>query len=196
MDTSISRRRILGLAAGAATTALPVSKWLFSLNGKGQVIKAAAQDGTDWTPALLTKDEAEATAILSDIIIPRTNTPGARDARCHECIDLLLSIESDQAQATYRDGLAWFEDRCKATHGKGIAQATADQVTEIVHATSDEHDTHPDELKPGVVFFKNLKDRTIFAYYTSREGHVEELGRAEHIGMETFRGCSHRGIHQ
>ncbi len=154
MSTKISRRRILGLAAGATTT-----------------------------------------AILADIIIPRTNTPGARDARCHECIDLLLSIESDEAQKRYKDGLSWFEERCKAAHGKGTVQATVEQVTEILHTISDEQDTHPDDLKPGVTFFKNLKDRTIFAYYTSREGHVEELGRPEHIGMETFRGCPHKGVH-
>ncbi len=195
MGTKISRRRILGLAAGAATTALPASQWLFALDGRGQIVRAAAQDGADWTPATLTKAEAEATAVLSDIVIPRTTTPGARDARCHECIDLLLSIESDEAQARFKDGLAWVESRCEAAHGKGIATATLDQVTEILHSISDEHDTHPDELKLGVAFFKNLKDRTIFAYYTSREGHVEELGRAEHIGMETFRGCPHRGIH-
>jgi hypothetical protein len=51
-------------------------------------------------------------------------------------------------------------------------------------------------LKPGASFFTNVKTKTVFGYFTSREGWVEELGRPEHVGMETWMGCSHQeGTH-
>ena len=43
----------------------------------------------------------------------------------------------------------------------------------------------------GVAFFKDIKDRTIFAYYTSRAGLLEELGYRGNAALLEFPGCDH-----
>lgn len=193
MTQSLTRRQVLGMAA-AATAAIPGSLWIFALTDDGKIVKAASTE--TWTPAFLTADQAKAIGNVCEAIIPKTATPGALDARCHEYIDLELSVSPEAAKKTFTDGLAWLDARCKSAHGHGLAEATQDHVAETLGPISDEHESHPDDLKPGAEFFRDIKRRTIFAYYTSREGWVVELGRPEHVGMEKFQGCTDPAEHK
>jgi hypothetical protein len=78
-----------------------------------------------------------------------------------------------------------------------LADATEDEVSAVLEHVSDTNASIDDALQPGADFFKDIKSRTIFGYYTSREGWVEELGRSEHIGMEKWTGCQHPdGTHE
>jgi hypothetical protein len=107
-----------------------------------------------------------------------------------------MSVEPEAIQKRFREGLAWMEDRCRAETKKGLAEASADQLIALLTPLSDTNATVPSELKTGASFFTELKTRTIFGFYTSREGFVEDLGRPEHIGMEKWIGCPHpEGTH-
>ena len=63
-----------------------------------------AQPGVDWKPAFLTSDQATVVSQVSEIIIPRTDTPGARDANTHRIIDRSVR-QADRK--VWKDGLAW-----------------------------------------------------------------------------------------
>ncbi len=88
-------------------------------------------------------------------------------------------------------GLAWMEEHCRKQTRKSPADASGDEVAAALAMVSDANESVADALKPGASFFGDLKSRTIFGYYTSREGWVEELGRPEHVGMEKWVGCPH-----
>lgn len=191
METKITRRTVLGMAAGAAAT-LSGSSWKFALDGQGNIVRAAAKEGAaQWTPVLFSTEQAREIAVLAETIIPRTDTPGAQDARVHEYIDLSLSVESERNQARFLDGLSWLENRCQSQFNASLSEAAESQIVELLSSVSDEHDSYPDDLKRGATFFAELKRRTIFGYYTSREGWVEELGRPDAVSMEQFKGCTH-----
>lgn len=192
METKITRRSVLGMAAGAAAAAIPGTSWIFALDSDGNVVRAAAKEGaSQWTPVLFTTEQADEVALLTEAIIPRTDTPGARDARVHEYIDLSLSVESESSQTRFLKGLTWMENQCKSQFDSSLNEATESQIIELLNSVSDEHDSYPDDLKGGATFFSELKRRTIFGYYTSREGWVEELGRPDAVSMEQFKGCTH-----
>jgi len=190
MNDEISRRNLLKITASAAT-ALTGSNWVFRVADGGRIVKAQATDAGAWKPAFLTADEVRQLAALCEAIIPRTDTPGARDARVHEYIDVALSVETPPVQQRFREGLVWMEGHCRKQHRKSLADATTEEVTAALEVVSDTNDGLVEALKPGASFFTDLKSRTIFGYYTSREGWVEELGRPEHVGMEKWVGCSH-----
>lgn len=199
MTQELSRRKVLGLAAraaGAAVAAVPGANWIFAIDGKGAIVKAAVKDGGDpWTPLSLSTDQAEALAAVAETIIPRTDTAGARDARVHEFIDLELTRASEGAKTRFIDGLDWLDKRCKKQYNQGLAKASDADRNQLIHSISDVHNTHADDLATGVRFFNDVKRRTIFAYYTSKEGRVEELGLPRGPLMGKWKGCTHEGGH-
>lgn len=189
---SMSRRTVLGLAAGAAATAIPAVDWVFAVGGDGAIVRAATEGAGDWEPLFFSRDQAETLAVLAEAIIPRTDTPGARDARVHEFIDLELSLLESSAPRRFVAGLEWVDERCKKEHGQPVVKADASEVHALLESISDLHEKHPAELKEGVRFFKDLKRRTIFAYYTSAEGRIE-LGLPKGPAMGKYKGCQHSG---
>ena len=188
MNETISRRKMLSMTAGAAAGA----SWVFALDGKGGGVRAASASG-DFVPSVFSGEQLESVAVLCETIIPRTDTPGARDARVHEYIDVRLSGRYPDVQRRFLRGLNWLEGRCSAEFNKPIAQLSESECAELLNPISDRDDEHADNLKPGAEFFDELKRLTIHGYYTSREGRVETLGLPEHIGMEQWVGCTHSG---
>lgn len=193
MPNEISRRKMLGMTAGAAATALTGSEWAFVVTDSGRVVKAATKDkAAKWKPTVLSKREIDQVAAVCEAIIPRTDTAGARDARVHEYIDVALSAEGPARQKNFREGLKWLDRYCKEVTGSGLQKASEEDVAAVLAPLSDEHSSHPATLKPGASFFRDLKNRTIFGYYTSEKGRVEELGKPAEVRMdEVFRGCTH-----
>lgn len=187
MSNELSRRSLLKLSAGAAT-ALAGSNWIFRATRDGRVVKAQTDGVTAFTPEFFSPAEIGQLAAVCETIIPRTDTPGARDARVHEYLDVAMTVENEAVSKRFREGLAWLEDYCKSETKKSLAEATPEQLIALLSSISDDNTDIPVKLKPGASFFGDVKSRTIFGYYTSREGWVEELGRPEHVGMEKYVG--------
>jgi hypothetical protein len=181
----LSRRRILTLAAGAAVTAaFPI-----------RLVRADAVhlDFGDWQPLFLNLDQARIVALVADAIVPRTDTPGAIDASCHEFIDLLLSVDNDRNRSRFLDGLQWINDRSVTLYGVPYADATDEQRFEILTSISDDNKRVASDVRDGWRFFKDIKRRVTDAYYSSREGWIEELGRPEGSMHRPYVGCRHTG---
>jgi hypothetical protein len=115
-----------------------------------------------YKPRFFTDAEFALMAELVDLIIPRTDTPGARDARVHHIID--KSVRPAQT-AAWRAGLRSFAG-----------------LTEAARIT---------ELKKGGPFFELLKGAVVDAYYSTREGLVTELGWNFNTYLPEFQGCTH-----
>jgi gluconate 2-dehydrogenase gamma chain len=49
-----------------------------------------AKPTIDWKPVFLTEDQAALVTQVADVIIPKTDTPGAKDAGVPSFIDLML----------------------------------------------------------------------------------------------------------
>jgi hypothetical protein len=189
-QNELSRRTAIGLAAGTAAAVAAGERWVFAAGDDGDVIKATG-DASAWRPVLFDEREAEGLARLVDALIPRTTTPGARDARVHEYIDLAVSLAPPDEKKGFVDGFHWLEKRAKKNHGKALADLEDADLVALLRSISDEQKDLPRALAPGAAFFVELKRRTIFGYYTSIEGRVQELGLPESVSMQKWRGCPH-----
>ena len=112
MTTEITRRNMLGLTATAAATALGTSNWIFAFDEDGNVVKAATKNG-QWSPDFFSNKEITQLEAFCETIIPKTDSAGASEARVHEYIDLLFSVDSEENQDRVKDGLKWLDKRCK-----------------------------------------------------------------------------------
>ena len=129
-----------------------------------------------YKPKTLTPAEMDAVARLSDLIIPRTDTPGASDAGVPEFIDRRLTASPNLA-ATFRQGMSLLE--------AGFAQLPVERQVAILTEMSNAPDTDRGR------FFRLIKDLTIDGYYSSRAGLVEELGWHGNTFLTEFKGCTH-----
>lgn len=159
-----SRRKLLKTAAGAAS-AFPI------LQAQTHEHTEAPKNGKAYKAKWATTQEMKLLAELADIIIPRTDTPGASDAKVHEYIDYALAGDAKR-KTIVREGLAAY------------ANFTARAVA-LESASKSPHDSK------AYQFFKILKDLTIDGYYQSREGLVQELGWSGNTFLAEFKGCTH-----
>ncbi len=157
-----TRRRALQTAAGAAA-ALPIL---------GQQHQHSSPTATSlaYKPKWATAGEMKLLAEIADIIIPRTDTPGASDAKVQEYIDFQLANDKAR-QKVLRDGLRWMAAQTDKT--KALEEASR----------------KPDSAEGR--FFRLMKDLTIDGYYQSKEGLVTELGWHGNTYLPKWDGCTH-----
>ena len=150
------------------------------------LFQLAAQVTTAYKPKFFSADELELVATLGELILPQTETPGARQAKTHEQIDLVLSEETPDVQRAFRNGLAWVEQRSRELHDYRFVTLKAEQQTAILKHMS-ESKAEPPHEEAGRRFFLDLRKRVVFAYYTSEVGLRDELnyqGQAGHGALE------------
>ena len=127
-----------------------------------------------WKPLFFDERQNETVIALADLIIPATDTPGAKAALVNRYMDLELSEDDAAKKKSFVEGLAWLDARSRKLHGKLFLELSAHQQTELLTPLADPENKNPED-KIGVDFFQQVKDFTIFAYYTSKPGMEQEL---------------------
>lgn len=167
-----------------------------------------APEGGAWAPKFLTAAQAALVAEIAEIMIPKTDTGGARDAGVPAFIDLMLADVYDKDdQQRYRTGLSEFE-QAAATHGKPFLEQEAAQRVAIVKRSLEaaiEHQTQAEQArvrenpvaqendgqarlvvkrtpKPFILVTREL---TLLGFFTSR------IGASEIMNWEPVPGAYH-----
>lgn len=134
----------------------------------------AANVNAEWKPLFFDEHQNQMVIAITDLIIPATDTPGAKAALVNRYIDLLYSEEPPETKQELIDGLSWLDGRAMVELKKPFADLTEVQQTELLSRLADPENTNVND-RPGVEFFKLIKDLTIFGYYTSEIGMDKEL---------------------
>lgn len=186
IDRREALRRVASLMGGVVSAPTVAAV----LAGCGERDRTAAQ--APFRPRTLTAAQHEMVTIISEIILPETDTPGARSARVNEFIDTMLT---DYYAADRRDpflaGLERVEERAQQRHQRRFVALAPEEQTALV-AELDRlafAEGPPDGTTPaGDVgrdsFFRLMKELTLTGYYTSEAGATREL-RVNPMG--TFR---------
>jgi hypothetical protein len=153
----------IGLLLGAAVTprvARAVEAG-FSAPPAGQALRA------------LTPPQAELVATLAELIIPATDTPGARAARVDAFIDALLAdIFTADERERFLAGLADVDARARAAAGSSFVECPAREQVAVLEALEREA---PQSGAGQAPFFPWVKELTLVGYYTSEIGASQEL---------------------
>jgi hypothetical protein len=122
--------------------------------------------------------------LISEIIIPQTETPGAKAARVNEFIDLILTEWYDEEEkSVFLTGLADVDTRARELFGKDFIDCGEKSQAEILEALDDEVAASRAEQRRGSTrrrppernFFFMMKQLTLIGYYTSQIGFEQEL---------------------
>ena len=143
-----------------------------------------------WKPLLFHPHQNETVTILSELIIPATETPGAKAAKVNEFIDLMLSEEDDATKRNFLRGLTWIDKKSNELYAANFKDATAEQQNALlVTLSSGKNSSLEDQV--GVEFFNTMKAYTINGYYTTEIGLIKELGYKGNTYLDEFPGCTH-----
>lgn len=131
MYDAINRREALrrvGFLMGGALSASTVSAILSGCGGRTTTDPA-------YTFAALDADQQQLTATLVDLIIPETDTPGARAACAHEFIDKMLADwMSDEDRTRFMAGLASVDARAQREHSNAFIDLDGERQVALLTA--------------------------------------------------------------
>lgn len=131
----------------------------------------------DWRPEFFTEEEAKTIALLIDMILPRTETPGALDVKADIFIDKVIAQTYNTAdQVKMREEIAKFNVDCKSNYGDIFINLKGPDRIKVLN----EAEKNSRKFNPGVwgtsigeqgpiAFYRAMKSMAIWAYFTSEE---------------------------
>lgn len=155
---------------------------------KTGVVAAAAVpflDGATWKPALFTAQQNETVIALTDLIIPATDTPGAKAANVNRYIDLLLHDGPAAERDRFMNGLKWLEEESMRREKAAFVKLTPAKQTALLASLE------ASGSGDGYAFFRMLKSMTARIYFETEIG-FKELNKN---GVPKSWACPHPGHH-
>ena len=158
-----------------------------------------AQTSAGYGLRTLTPHQNAIVVAMIDLIIPATDTPGAKAARVNEFMDVILTDwATAEESARFLAGLDDVNTQANALFGKSFLESSPAQQSAMLQALDDSVDWLPPS-DPAVSsgrdfnqlrgeFFRSFKLMTIHGYYTSEIGQTQELKRE--IIPGAFHGCA------
>lgn len=178
--------------AGVGSAALPA--WAEALIGIAEdhrhAQQASAAPAAEWKPKFLNAHQDHTVAMISELIIPETETPGAAAALVNRFVDGVLAAAPESQRREFLRGLRFVDGRSNELFGADFASARPDQQTALLTILSSEKNTaFEDEI--GRDFWRVVKALTVSGYYGSKLGVEKELGDDGRMFFTEFLGCRH-----
>lgn len=128
-------------------------------------------------------------ATLSEMIIPKTDTPGAIEAGVPKFIEMMVADwYTDQEREIFFNGLAALDTFCEGQFKKQFLKCNAEQQVTAVKDAEQQAKSHRamglaalgSDIQAKIIdrktpFFNKIKELTVLGYYTSEVGAQQEL---------------------
>jgi gluconate 2-dehydrogenase gamma chain len=179
----MNRREFLQCAA-ILISGVSASQLGFSLSEEQQVYLANAPDYNTAAINYFTAEQREIVAAMSEVVIPRTETPGAIDAGVPAFIELMVANWlNDEERAIFIAGLQDIETRIPLESGKPFKQLSSEEQLRIMETLEDAASDSPwyefgnvqREYISDAPFICQVKELTIWGFFTSEEGGSQVL---------------------
>jgi hypothetical protein len=151
-----------------------------------------------YTPVFFSEDQARTIAEMAEIIMPKTSTPGAKDAGVPAFIDSMLNeVYDKQAQESFLKGLAEFDKDAQNTYGSSFGSCKPEDQMALFKK---HHDAALAEIGTGGPtgwwnteagaerpFVLKVKELTLLGFFTSEAGATQVLQYNQVPGP--YHGC-------
>jgi gluconate 2-dehydrogenase gamma chain len=149
-----------------------------------------AKPDINWKPEFLSEDQASVVSEVAEIIIPKTDTPGAKDVGVPSFIDKILKdVYSKEDQDHFTSGLTAFNEEAKKAYGDEFLDLDADDQKAFVKKLHDEaiHVERTTDPAPKRPFVLTMKELTMLGFFTSEPGATQVLQYVAVPGA--YKGC-------
>jgi len=151
-----------------------------------------------YKPVFFNEEQAQLISRLSEIILPKTATPGAIEAGVPGFIDnLIQEVYSKEDKEAFIKGVTEFDDDAKKAYGDHFAECSPEQQKEFVKKYHDAAYATKVEGASGSFwdaanknerpFILKVKELTLIGFFTSEVGATQVLQYNQVPGP--FKGC-------
>ena len=140
---------------------------------------------------VLSDDQLSTTAVLADLILPRTNdrSPSASELKVHEFIDEWISAPYPDQQADreiIEAGLRWLDEESQRRFRRSFVKLNISERTAIADDIHFVPDTKP-PFQEAARFFSKFRNLTLGGYYTTNVG-MQDVGYLGNMPLTSFDG--------
>ena len=171
-----------GLVLGFAISAPTISALMQGCKAKPELA---------WQPQFLKPEQASLVSEVCEIIIPKTDTPGAKDAGVPSFIDTIVKdCYKKEDQDNFLKGLEDFDKGAKDAHGDTFLDLSPEKQVEYVTKvhndalTAAKDEANKDKARPFILIVKEL---TVVGFFTSEPGATQVLQYVAVPGA--YKGC-------
>jgi glucoside 3-dehydrogenase (cytochrome c) hitch-hiker subunit len=174
----MNRRELLQRVAMLMGGAISAPAVLGVLNG------CSPKPSASWHPQFLSTAEGAIVEDVAELILPRTDTPGARDVGVPAFIDVILKdAYPAEDQARFVSGLKDFDAEAQRAHGKPFLELPQAQRLAFLQKVHDEaaaaervqadNEVPPSRRKRPFVLM--MKELTMLGFFVSKPGATQVL---------------------
>src|SRR5215469_2090593 len=157
-----------------------------------QAVTAPTNDAAPYSPHFFKPDEFRTVEILTELIIPTDDSPGAKEAQVARYIDVVVSAAAEfkpALQAEWTEGIQLLDRLSQEQYRSPFRGIPAAQQEALLMAMSlperESGATHP-----SFGFYSLVKDMALEGFYTSRVGLIDVLGYKGLAILSEFPGCT------
>ncbi|HEX4168123.1 MAG TPA: gluconate 2-dehydrogenase subunit 3 family protein [Bryobacteraceae bacterium] len=121
-------------------------------------------------------------AAMSETFIPRTDTPGARDAGVHHYIDAILAASPEPARGHFLEGLVLLDRHCLEKHRAPFAELQTSQQNALLSAIL----TNPALPSPALHQFVAQSKLFVARIYYATEAGQAELNKGGRVPAKYY----------
>jgi gluconate 2-dehydrogenase gamma chain len=188
-NQSPDRREVLAMLAKVAAIGQFTGFCRWACAGEHSHNQPTSARPATYQPLFFLPSEYKTVDQLSELIIPKDESPGARDAGVVEFIDFMVAHDDD-LQYPFRTGLAWLNAFATEKYAADFSSLAPDQQETLLGKLAYRAQQLPVE-RQGQEFFALVRKYTVLGYYTSRIG-LEEL---DYPGLQLYSAspeCPHK----
>jgi len=179
----MNRREFMKCAA-LLVSGVGASQMVFSLSAEQRVYLAAAASYADRGIQFFSHEQRQLVVSLSEVIIPATDTPGAKEAGVSRFIELMVADWfNPQERTIFMDGLETLQRDTMAHHGMNFEDLAVDDQQALLEQLESAASDSPwyelgnvlRDFISDAPFICQLKELTVWGFFTSEVGAKQVL---------------------
>jgi hypothetical protein len=155
------------------------------LSGCTNADKKIGMAGLQFTP-----DDIAFLDEVGETIIPKTDTPGAKETKIGEFMKTIVNdCYEEKNQQIFVDGMKKLNEESRKKNGHSFLESTPEQRHSLLVDLDKEQKDYMASKKPDDPshYFRMMKELTLWGYFTSKEGATQALRYVAVPGR--FEGC-------
>ncbi len=148
-----------------------------------------APPALEWQPTFLDEEQARTVTELVEIIIPETDTPGAKQSGVPYFVDQMVGkCLKPEDRSLFLNGLTEVQQLSQEQFGKALSKLSAEEQNHLMQGIAQNDTASTDDNKSPKTFFSLLKELTLIGYFNSELGATKALAYLQIPG--SYDGCT------
>lgn len=167
--------------------ALKQVSWILggTIIGSSIFLEYGCNTGKEKVAGFFDQQTMDLLAEISETILPQTATPGAKEAKVADFMDIMVrDCYTKEDQLIFKEGIKTLDASCKDAIGKSFMECNAEERTKFLTVLDSQQKeyTAAKKVEDPTHYFRMIKELTLLGFFTSEVGSTKALRYIETPG--------------